>query len=386
MEKVQVLLMGVCGYGSGYVQELLNHPSLPAQIAGICEVAPDVYERFPQLKEQGIPVYASPEEVYREKQADLAVIATPIHLHYSQVITCLKAGSNVLVEKPVCVSVEEAQSMIAMERETGHFAAVGYQMDYAPGLKQMKQDILDGKFGRPLLMKTLHAVRRGRAYYGRNGWAGRREVNGCPVNDSPFNNSCAHQFQIMTFLLGDAMDRAAELSSVQGELYRADSRVENFDTAAVCVRTTAGVPIYYYTSHNLKADLGAFAQFRFEKGTVYLGKDYGNGTEEYVAEMNDGSRVSYGINPRSGFMQKLYDAVDCTLHGGHPVCTVQCGIPHLEAVHALAEMPVAQVPESKLVRTFENGDEFCMIGNLEEVFLTCYEKEQMPSEAGAGWK
>ena len=73
MEKVQVLLMGVCGYGSGYVQELLNHPSLPAQIAGICEVAPDVYERFPQLKEQGIPVYASPEEFYREKQADLAL-------------------------------------------------------------------------------------------------------------------------------------------------------------------------------------------------------------------------------------------------------------------------------------------------------------------------
>ena len=81
MEKVRILLIGVCGYGSDYLRELLDNPSLPAEIAGICEIAPNVREHFPELKEQGIPVFSSPEEFYREHNDDLAVIATPIHLH-----------------------------------------------------------------------------------------------------------------------------------------------------------------------------------------------------------------------------------------------------------------------------------------------------------------
>lgn len=387
MEKVRILLIGVCGYGSDYLRELLDNPSLPAEIAGICEIAPNVREHFPELKEQGIPVFSSPEEFYREHNADLAVIATPIHLHYEQVMTCLKSGSNVLVEKPVCATVEEARDMLAAQQETGHFVAVGYQMNYAPGLKRLKQDILAGKFGKPVLMKTIHAVCRGRSYYTRNSWAGKRQVHGHPVNDSPFNNSCAHQFQIITFLLGKSMDTAARLPYVEGELYRADSRVENFDTAAVFARTDEDVPIYFYTSHNLKADLGPIGEYRFEKGTVYLGKDYGNGpSEEYVAEMEDGTTVSYGSNLQFFLMQKLYDAIDCTLHGGHPISTVQCGIPHLEAVRALSAMPVTQIPECYLERVWKQEDEFCCIRNLEDVFLTCYQKELLPSQAGSGWK
>ena len=84
----------------------------------------------------------------------------------------------------------------------------------------LKKDILDGRFGKPVYMKALHAMRRGDKYYARNGWAGRIEVKGCAVNDSPFNNACAHQFQVMTFLLGDQMERAAELAEVQAEPYK----------------------------------------------------------------------------------------------------------------------------------------------------------------------
>lgn len=387
MKKINILLIGIGGYGANYIQELTEKNVTCAGIAGICEVMPDVESRFPVIREQGIPLFKTPEEFYEKHCADLAVISTPIHLHFQQIITCLRNGSHVLAEKPVCTTLEETEKLLAVEAETGRFVSVGYQLNYSRDVLAMKQDILDGRFGRPVLMKALHAMSRGEKYYHRNNWAGKIRVNGCMVNDSPFNNACAHQFQNMTFLLGAAMDQAAGLSRVEAELYRANSQLENFDTAAVRAVTENGVPIYYYTSHALKEKkLGPVSEYRFEHGTIYYGKDYGDGpVTEYVAEFEDGSRKNYGQIAKGERLQKLYDAIDCARAGGRPVCAIGCAIPHLEAVSALAQMPVWQVGEEELEHVEEDGDRYCRIRNLEKIFTTCYERQLMPSQAGARW-
>lgn len=387
MKKVKILLIGIGGYGRNYIEELTENNVNAAIIAGICEVMPDVGKRYPVIEERGIPVYHTPEEFYQTNQADLAVIATPIHLHYRQITTCLKNGSHVLTEKPVCTSVEDARELIRISEETGRFVSVGYQLNYSCDVLAMKQDILDGKFGKPVLMKTLHAMSRGERYYNRNNWAGRITVDGLKVNDSPFNNACAHQFQNMTFVLGDAMDRAAELSEVTGELYRADRRRENYDTAAIKAVTEGGVPLYYYTSHNLKEKrLGPVSEYQFEKATIYFGKDFGESpVTEYVVEWKDGRRESYGEIPKGGRLKKLYDAIDCAQQGGHPVCTIQCAIPHLWAVEELAKLPVSGICERELEHVEEDGEQFIRIRNLSDIFKTCYVTRQMPSEAGVCW-
>lgn len=387
MKKVKILLIGIGGYGSNYISELTEKNVTSVEIAGICEVMPDVNEKYPVIEERQIPLYHTPEEFYQEHEADLAVISTPIHLHYNQIITCLRHGSNVLTEKPVCTTVKGARDLMAVEQETGHFVSVGYQLNYSRDVLAMKQDILKGKFGKPVLMKALHAMSRGEIYYHRNNWAGKIQVNGCMVNDSPFNNACAHQFQNMTFVLGSTIDQAAELSDIKAELYRANDQVENFDTAAVCAVTKTGVPIYYYTTHDLKEKkIGPISEYRFEHGVIYYGKDFGQGpVMEYVAELEDGSRYSYGDIPKGERLQKLYDAIECVQQGGHPVCTIQCAIPHLEAVNELAKMPVHQIREEELEHVEENGDRFCRIRNLKDIFTTCYENQQMPSEAGVCW-
>lgn len=387
MKKISVLLIGIGGYGSNYIKELTEKNVTSAEITGICEVMPEVEKVYPVIEELKIPIYKTPEDFYKEHHADLAVISTPIHLHYKQIQTCLNNGSHVLTEKPVCTTVKGAEELIRLGKETGRFIAVGYQLNYSRDVLAMKQDILDGKYGRPVSMKALHAMSRGETYYHRNNWAGKIEVNGCAVNDSPFNNACAHQFQVMTFLLGDAMDRAAEIWKVEAELYRASSQVENFDTAAVCAQTKNGIPIYYYTTHDLKEKkLGPMAEYRFENAVIYYGKDYGDGpVMDYVAELEDGSKCFYGEIPKGERLQKLYDTIDCVWAGGHPVCTIQCAVPHLEVVNELAKMPIHPIREEKLEHVEENGDRFCRIRNLKEIFLTCYNGQLMPSQAGADW-
>nr|WP_314458683.1 Gfo/Idh/MocA family oxidoreductase [uncultured Clostridium sp.] len=386
-KSVKILLIGIGGYGINYLKELTEKDLWQVVIEGVCEVMPKVYEQFPVLKEKNIPVFQTPEEFYKKHRADLAVVSTPIHLHYSQIKTCLAEGSNVLCEKPVCTSGKGAKELIELEQETGHFVAVGYQLNYSRDVLQMKKDILSGLFGKPVQMKALHAMSRGSAYYERNSWAGRIFVNGCGVHDSPFNNACAHQFQVMTFLLGRKMDEAARLLKVTGELYRANPQVENYDTAAVMGVTEEGIPIYYYTTHDLeKKSLGPFSEYRFERGTIYYGKDFGGGpVNDYVAVMKDGSAYSYGQVPKGERMQKLYDAIESTRDGKHPVCTVQCAASHLEAVEQLARLPIVPVSEEMIEWMGEEADRFCFIKNGEEVLKFCYLNQLMPEEAGAGW-
>ena len=69
----------------------------------------------------------------------------------------------------------------------------------------LKNDILSGSFGAPIRLGILHGYRRGADYYRRNDWAGRIAVNGREVWDSPFSNASAHNFQMMAFLLGNAL-------------------------------------------------------------------------------------------------------------------------------------------------------------------------------------
>ncbi len=387
MKKIKILLIGIGGYGSNYIKELTEKNVTSAEIEGICEVMPEAIAAYPVIEEKTIPVYPSPEEFYREHTADLAIISTPIHLHYHQITTCLKNGSHVLTEKPVCTSVEGAGRLMDLERETGRFVSVGYQLNYSGDVLALKKDILAGRFGKPLYMKALHAMSRGRKYYNRNNWAGRIEVNGCMVNDSPFNNACAHQFQNMTFLLGGAMDRAAEIAEVRAELYRANDQVENFDTAAVCALTEGQVSIWYFTTHALREKkLGPVAEYHFENATVFYGKDFGDGpVMEYVAEFPDGSRYSYASVPKGERLQKLYDAIDCISSGTHPVCTIQCAVPHLEVVSRLAKLPIHQIMEEELEHVEEDGDHFCRIRHLSDVFKNCYENQRMPSELGIHW-
>lgn len=385
---VSVLLIGIGGYGTTYLQELTENNDTAVKIAGVCDIMPDINERFPVLEQMQIPVYRTLEAFFEAQRADLAVISSPIHLHYEQVKICLRSGANVLCEKPICTGSGGARELIRLEQESGCFVAVGYQLNYSGEVRQLKEDILAERFGPPVRMKVLHGLCRGSGYYKRNNWAGKITVNGCKVNDSPFNNACAHQFQNMTFLLGKSGDDAMDIKEVSAELYRVNPEVENYDTAAICAVTAQGTPLYYYTSHNLPAkSTGPLCEYEFEKATIYYGKDFGTGpVNKYVAVCEDGTRLIYESPPGSRRLQKLYDAITCIRQGGHPVCTIRCAIPHLETVERLSELPVHPINPQYLEPSEEDGEQYYYIRGGTETLQSCYLNRKMPSEIGADWK
>lgn len=384
MKVVRILLAGVCGYGSNYLKEIEQNDIPDIELVGVVEIREDVYDIFPFLREKHIPVYKDLKSFFEKNPdgTDLSVLSTPIHLHFEQIRYCLLKGSNVLTEKPVCTSVDGAKELMRLEGECGKFISVGYQLNYSRDVLALKKDIMAGRFGDPISMKALHTLRRGMNYYKRNSWAGRIDVHNCKVNDSPFNNACAHQFQVMTFLLGNELNEAMELRDVKGELYRGNYTIENFDIAAVRAHAQNGVPILYFTAHALKdKKLGPFAEYKFTKGIVYFGKDLGEGpVQEYLYVGQDGEVINYGSIDKGLRLQKFYDAIESVRTGNRPVCTVQCAIPHLYAVERLSKEKIHDIPVDDVDIDHKDDDTYYEVKNLGETLTKCYLKECLFSE------
>ena len=383
-QGVRVLLVAVCGYGRVYLNEMKKGVE-GAELAGVVEVRRDVLEMEPWLAENHIPVYRTVGDFYAENSADLAVIVSPIHLHTEMVIACLRHGSHVLCEKPLCLTLEEADRMQAEAERAGRFLSLGYQRDYRWDVLALKREILSGKLGKPLRVRVLHGFRRGSKYYARNGWAGKISVNGQEVLDSPLQNACAHGFQLACFLLGKDMPSACGVTKVDAELYRGNPNVENYDTVALRAETDVNVPVLFSSAHPIPQDFwGPTARYEFERGTVLMAAPAGCDEEEITVIYADGTARELtremGSTP---YMEKFYAAVRCAREGGAPICGVAAERAHISAVRLAQEHPITDIaPENvDVIETAENGT-YWYVRGLTEKLTRAAEQWCLPHEAG----
>ena len=169
------------------------------------------------------------------------MIATPTFLHRTHSLCAMAHGSHVLCEKPAAASVADVEAMIQGEKTYGRFLAIGYQWSFAPAILALKQEILSGKLGKPLTMKTMILWPRDQAYYTRGGgWGGRRMKDGRLVLDSIASNACAHYIHNMLFLLGSDLHSSASVASVEAMCLRANA-IEMFDTCVMQMKTQNNV-------------------------------------------------------------------------------------------------------------------------------------------------
>lgn len=375
--RPRILLVSVGMFGQKYLAEATGH-DVGGDVAGVVDVAPDLAERFPVIAEKNIPVYTSLRSFFERDRADLAVISSPIHLHTSMVLECLKNGAHVLCEKPLCLTEGETLELAEASRKAGRFLALGWQLNYDRAVLALKRDILAGRFGSPLRFRCVHAMRRGRNYYARSNWAGRITVDGREVLDSPFMNACAHNFQLMTFLLGGAMDEPVGLKEMKGEVWRGNPGVENYDIAALRFTTDGGVPVSYYTAHPLKTkNLGQDGLAEFEHGALTWGKG-----RPFRVTTDTGETIDYGVDGGTPLMQKLYDAVQCVKDGTAPLCGPKAGLAHLQAVRMAQTLPIRDIDPSHVEWLEEGDDLFPCVKGLEDAFLAAAEQWALPGEIG----
>ena len=361
-----IMLVGLGGYGENYVKECLKE-SFTHKVAAVADPFANNSPFIEQIKAKGIPVFSSPQEAFDNvKGIELTVISSPIHTHFEYVKCALENHSNVLCEKPVVLSQEKLAQLEDCSKKSGCFVAVGYQLCYAKDLQILRNDVINGIFGKPVRMKSLRMMRRGDIYYGRNGWAGRLECKGEPVYDSPVSNACAHQIQNMLFLLGDSNRETCRVTSVEGHLMKAREDIENYDAASLKINTDVGVPLYYYTAHCCPSKkIGPMSVYEFEKATIF------NDNDDFWAIFKDGSTKDYRGLEKGDRLQKLYDAIDCCSSHSKPSCTLEGCYGHTQVVLEAQKLDI-EIRKDK-TRCTNGEDSWFEIPNIEKDYLNAYE-------------
>lgn len=143
---VSVNCIGVGHWGPNLVRLFATHPD--SRVGMVC----DLSEERLALVRRNVPTVpkttTDPMEAIEDPAADAIVISTPVSAHHDLAKAALLAGKHVLVEKPLCRTVVQAEELIALARLKRRVLAVGHVFLFNNGIREMKRAISDEGFGR----------------------------------------------------------------------------------------------------------------------------------------------------------------------------------------------------------------------------------------------
>ena len=149
------LKVGIIGCGKiAQVRHIPEYAANPnAEIYGYYDIN---LTRAEQLaKQYGGKAYASYEQLLADPAIDAVSICVANHAHAEISIAALKAGKHVLCEKPMAVTLEECEAMVAAARETGKYLMIGQNQRLAKAHAKAKELIAQGAIGKVLTFRTI---------------------------------------------------------------------------------------------------------------------------------------------------------------------------------------------------------------------------------------
>lgn len=152
--------IGVLGCG-----RIAQAAHLPAIVKATGVSLAGVYDPSTTLREgvsrsYGVPFYVDSNSLISDEQIDAVVIAVPDRFHFSLASAALASGKHVLVEKPLAATLEEAQSLANLARDSGLVLQVGAMKRHDPGVRYAEQAIRE-RIGKVLSANIWYRVMSG---------------------------------------------------------------------------------------------------------------------------------------------------------------------------------------------------------------------------------
>lgn len=146
-KKLRIGIIGTGGIAHAHANAYKSFPDVEV-VAG-ADIIPGKARAF--LDEFGwkdADAYESCDELVAREDIDAVSVCTYNTQHMSCTVAALNAGKHVLLEKPLCVTMEEAKAILAAEKASGKILTVGFQPRYGANMKQVKKIIEDGTLGK----------------------------------------------------------------------------------------------------------------------------------------------------------------------------------------------------------------------------------------------
>ncbi len=264
------LRLGVIGCGSireKHIQALiLNRDEI--SLTSVCDICAERAQGFKDsylsLKGDGenISIYTDYRRMLNIEKLDITSILTDSGKHYTVASDCIKCGTNVLVEKPLALSLGEVDSLIKIASVNKVRLGVVHQYRYNPLIRGLKDCIDTGRLGKLFYGVTTVRWNRNREYYNKAKWRGTKHLDG-----GVLMNQCIQNVDLLQWLLGE---KAAEVYAYKRNY--AHPYIDTEDTVLALIKFGNGmlgmvegtVSIF---SGNLENSIAIFG----EKGSVKIG-------------------------------------------------------------------------------------------------------------------
>ena len=196
MAKVKIGLIGCGGIMRGHIQQTLTIPQ--AQIVALTDNSPRMLAAtkaaFPQLA--GLPEFDDYRKMLKAVELDAAYIATPHTLHYQQVMDCMKAGLDVICEKPMTCRVSRSKKLLETAKKLKRTICLAYQRHYMGQFRLIKKLIADKTLGKLEFVQALQCQQWLNAVKGT--WRQVPELSG----GGQINDSGSHLLDIIMWVTG----------------------------------------------------------------------------------------------------------------------------------------------------------------------------------------
>lgn len=322
-----------CGRIAKRHSELLGFDQIEgAGLAAVCDIdiskAKAIGERF------SVPFFADMHEMMRSVGIDVAVVLTESGNHARDVVALSQHGKHIVVEKPMALTLDDADAMIAACDRAGIKLFVVKQNRFNVPVVKLREALEAGRFGKLILGTIRVRWCRDQSYYDQASWRGTWAMDG-----GVLTNQASHHVDMLEWMFG-------EVESVFARSTTALANIEAEDTAVVTLKFRNGaLGVIEATTAVRPRDLEGSISVLGEKGTVEIGGFAVNemkiwnfvepeeGDEEVLAE--------YSVNPPNvyGFGHQAYyeHVVDCITNNTRHLVDGLQGRKSLELINAIYE-------------------------------------------------
>lgn len=304
-----------------------------ARLAAVCDVKPERAAAFGER--YGVPHFTDMHAMVQaeDRRIDVLSILTESGKHAAHCLALAPYGKHIVVEKPMALTLDDADTMIHACDAAGVKLFVVKQNRYNLPVQAARKALLDGRFGR-LVMGTVR-VRwcRTQAYYDQDPWRGTWALDG-----GVFANQASHHIDLLEWFLGEPLSVFARARTALVDIEAEDTGV------AVITFRNGALGIVEATTATRPVDLEGSLSILGETGTVEIAGFAVNEVRTWAfarEEANDEGIRRGGEAPPNvyGFGHRAYlnNVVDAIANGGPSLVDGLEGRKSLELISGIYE-------------------------------------------------
>lgn len=327
-------LIGCGRISTNHIKAVLNNH---LEFVAVCDVIPEhmeeVLAKHGIQDDSSIQRYVDYKKMIEENEIELIGIATESGNHAEIALYCIDHGINVIIEKPMAMSIADAEEIISRSEKKGVKVSACHQNRFNVAVQKMRDALEEGRFGK-LSHGSIHVRwNRNRGYYDQAPWRGTWAQDG-----GALMNQCIHGIDLLRWMLGDEIE---EVYGVTRQQFHDYLEAEDVGMAVIkfkngSIATVEGTTNVY--PQNLEETLYLFG----EKGTVKLGGKSTNNIDVWdFADETEADQENKGLEEATsnvygnGHTSLYADMIEAIKQGRRPYVDAYAGKNALELVLAI---------------------------------------------------